>query len=206
MRLFITLALLTLTAPTFADVAAAQKLTQQLQAMDSLQGKFEQTVTDKKGAKLQSTQGQFTIKRPGYFLWETHAPNEQVVIGNPQKLWVYDPDLEQVTVRPQNAQADNSPARLLSGDFASLAPQFEVSNKSQAKTDVFTLVPKNKNAENFSEIQFGFVEGKLAKLSFVDKLGQQTALNLQDTKSNVPVDLKIFTFVPKPGTDVIEND
>ena len=204
MRLFTSLLLLALSTQALAD--ASQNLTQQLQKMDSLQGDFTQTITDNKGKTLQTTTGQFTIKRPGYFLWQTHSPNEQLVVGNPQKLWVYDPDLEQVRVRPQNTKTDNSPARLLSGDFASLAPQFEVKENTQNKTDNFTLTPKNKDAENFSQIQFGFEDGKLATMSFVDKLGQQTALSLKNTKSNLPLDIKIFTFEAKPGTDVIQND
>ncbi len=201
MRLIFSLLLLALSSTTLAD--AKQNLTARLQKLESLQGEFEQVITSDKGKTLQTSQGTFTMKRPGYFLWRTQAPHEQLVVGNPDKLWVYDPDLEQVTIRQGAAKGDNSPARLLSGDIASLAPQFSI---QEASPNHFTLTPKNPAAENFAQIQFDFEGDKLVLMAFVDKLGQQTRLNLKNTQANLPLDIKLFTFEPKPGTDIIQND
>lgn len=204
MRRLLPLILFTLASHSFAD--ARSQLSQYLKALDSLQGQFEQTLTSREGKPLQTTQGQFTIKRPGYFLWDTQAPNEQLVVGNPQKLWVYDPDLEQVTVRSQASQGDNSPARLLSGNIDSLAPNFDISQNTQANSQVFTLKPKKPANENFSQMEFSFQNGQITGMAFTDKLGQITRLQLKNTQANQPVDLKQFTFEPKPGTSIIEND
>jgi outer membrane lipoprotein carrier protein len=185
---------------------ASGKLISQLQAMESLKGDYQQTITDKKGTLIQKTHGNFVMKRPGYFFWASQGAQEQQVIGNPQNLWVYDPDLDQVTVRKQDLQNDKSPARLLSGDVAQLAPQFSVAEKKSGKLQTFVLTPKQKGHENFADIEFVFADGKLSAMAFTDKLGQHTQLQLQNTQSNIPVDMALFNFVPKPGTDVIEND
>ncbi|HNG61866.1 MAG TPA: outer-membrane lipoprotein carrier protein LolA, partial [Cellvibrionaceae bacterium] len=119
---------------------------------------------------------------------------------------VYDPDLEQVTVRKNPGDSDNSPARLLSGDVAKMAPLFKVSEKQNGGEQEFTLTPKKPEKEQLKQIQFTFTGGSLATLAFEDKLGQTTRLILSNTAANTPVDMNLFTFVPKPGTDVIEND
>ncbi|HEY6529560.1 MAG TPA: outer membrane lipoprotein chaperone LolA [Cellvibrionaceae bacterium] len=205
MRIFLAVALTTFACASWAEDASA-KLIAQLQAIDSLKGDYSQTITDKKGALVQKTQGDFVIKRPGYFYWASKGTQEQKVIGNPQKLWVYDPDLEQVTVRKNPGESDNSPARLLSGDVAKMAPLFKVSEKITGAQQEFTLVPKKRDKEQLNQIQFIFTSGSLSAMAFEDKLGQTTQLNLVNTATNQPVDMSLFTFVPKPGIDVIEND
>lgn len=205
MRILLALYLAACACSSWAADASA-KLISQLQAIDSLKGDYAQTITDKNGTLVQKTQGDFVIKRPGYFYWASKGTQEQKVIGNPQKLWVYDPDLEQVTVRKNPGDSDNSPARLLSGDVAKMAPLFKVSEKQNGGEQEFTLTPKKPEKEQLKQIQFTFTGGSLATLAFEDKLGQTTRLILSNTAANTPVDMNLFTFVPKPGTDVIEND
>lgn len=205
MRILLAVALTAMVNTSWAQDASA-KLIAQLQAIDSLKGDYQQTITDKKGALVQKTVGDFVIKRPGYFYWASSGTQEQKVIGNPQKLWVYDPDLEQVTVRKNPGESDNSPARLLSGDVAKMAPLFKVSEKQNGAEQEFTLVPKKKEKEQLNQIQFVFTNGALAAMAFEDKLGQTTRLTLANTSTNQAVDMNLFNFVPKPGTDVIVND
>lgn len=205
MRILLAVALTAMVNTSWAQDASA-KLIAQLQAIDSLKGDYQQTITDKKGALVQKTAGDFVIKRPGYFYWASKGTQEQKVIGNPQKLWVYDPDLEQVTVRKNPGESDNSPARLLSGDVAKMAPLFKVSEKQTGAEQEFTLVPKKHDKEQLNQIQFVFTNGALAAMAFEDKLGQTTRLTLANTATNEKVDMNLFNFVPKPGTDVIEND
>lgn len=205
MRIVLAVALAALVNTSWAQDASA-KLIAQLQAIESLKGDYQQTITDKKGALVQKTQGDFVIKRPGYFYWASTGTQAQTVIGNPQKIWIYDPDLEQVTIRKNPGESDNSPARLLSGDVAKMAPLFTVSEKTSGKEQEFTLVPKAPEKEQLKNIQFTFNDGALAVMAFEDKLGQTTRLNLAKTQANQKIDMAVFNFVPKPGTDVIEND
>jgi len=81
--------------------AAAQNLVNRLSLMSNLSGKFEQKITDESNEELQKTQGKFVLKRPGNLWWNTAPPFEQLVVSNGEKLWVYDPDLEQVTIYPK---------------------------------------------------------------------------------------------------------
>ncbi|MEY4589260.1 MAG: outer rane lipoprotein chaperone LolA, partial [Pseudomonadota bacterium] len=100
---------------------------------------------------------------------------------------------------------------LLSGDVAKMAPEFKISEKITGDQQEFTLLPKKNDKaandkEQLNKIQFIFNAGVLTAMAFEDKLGQTTRLNLANTATNQPVDMNLFNFVPKPGTDVIENN
>ncbi len=201
MRLF--LALLGFT-PLIALADAAQDLKTRLDAIQSLRGTFTQVLTDKTGTNLQSSSGEFALQRPGYFLWQSEAPYEQTVIGTPEKVWIYDPDLEQVTVRAAQLQADNSPARLLSGDLSELKSHYDVSIKSDEKA-TFHLVPRSSDSP-YRYIEFTFRGDKLGALHFQDKLDQQTQIHFERLQANTSIPTETFVFTAPEGTDVIIDE
>lgn len=103
-----------------------EELTQLLKNMRSIQSDFTQTIVDKKGKIIQKSTGHMDLVRPNQFRWNVQRPNQQLIITNGKRLWVYDPDLEQVTIRKLSTAAGETPAMLLSNEDLSLGKEFTV--------------------------------------------------------------------------------
>ncbi|MBX2858801.1 MAG: outer membrane lipoprotein chaperone LolA [Cellvibrionaceae bacterium] len=190
---------------SWAASEASNRLIQHLSDISSLQATFSQVLTDRSGKVLQQSEGDIKLQKPGNFYWQVKPPYEQLIVSNGSKLWVYDADLEQVTVRSNN-QLQNTPAEILSGDFSSIKRQYQVvetplSNKKQQR---FELTPLNQS--DFAKMVFIFDNDKLTQFSIHDKLGQTTQVAFDNHKLNKKIKKKIFNFTPPKGTDVIVND
>src|SRR3990172_7508337 len=99
----------------FASVSAfagptRQALDEYLAQFRTLQAQFEQTVINEKGKTLESSKGKVYLQRPGKFHWDYEQPYVQSIIGDGQKVWIYDQDLEQVTIRPMQKAIGSTPA------------------------------------------------------------------------------------------------
>ncbi len=89
--------------PALADgQASVQRLTELLGKAQTIAGRFSQLTLDGSGTQLQETAGEMLLKRPGLFRWHTDEPMEQLLVSNGEKVWLYDPDLEQVTIQPMD--------------------------------------------------------------------------------------------------------
>ena len=190
--------------------AAAQNLVNRLSLMSNLAGKFEQHITDESNEELQKTKGDFVLKRPGNLWWETAPPFEQLVVSNGEKLWVYDPDLEQVTVYPKE-QVQAGPASILNGSLNAIRARYKVSERldsiqkgtSKVPGAIFTLTPNNAQAGSFDKVVLAFSDHDIQQVSMTDKLGQTTSINFYDTSKNKEIDEAIFNFTPPEGTDIV---
>ena len=139
-------ALLFTLAPAQADQAGSvQRLTGLLQKAETLTGRFSQLSLDGTGTQLQETSGEMALKRPGQFRWHTDEPMEQLLVSNGKKVWLYDPDLEQVTIQTLDQRLTHTPALLLSGDVSAINENFEVSHQEAGEVVDFTLKPKAKD-------------------------------------------------------------
>ncbi len=190
---------------SLAQANSASELKAALQSIETLQGGFSQTIKDKNGKTLQASAGEFSIKRPGYFYWETGEPYPQTIVGNPEKLWIYDPDLEQVTIRPQQAQGQFNPSKLLSGDVSGLEKSFSIEHAKRNEAQVFTLRPVEANAQ-YREIELRFDKMAPTSFSFSDKLNQVTEVVFIRREVNTPVNTAKFDFSPPEGTDIIIDE
>ncbi len=188
------------------DRAATASFSETLLAFDTLKGNFRQRIIDSDGEVLQVTDGEFSIKRPGYFLWHVAPPYEQVVVGTPSALKVYDPDLEQMTVHGQDSLA-GTPAALMSGDISAIESSYIVEREENAKTESFFLRQKNEENGAFESLVFVFSremkQKTLLEMSFTDKLGQKTEVIVSKQIINVSLDQSVFQFEPPKGTDII---
>ncbi len=188
------------------DNAATVLFSETLLAIDTLKGNFRQRIIDSDGEALQVTDGEFSIKRPGYFLWHVAPPYEQVVVGTPKALKVYDPDLEQMTVHGQDSLA-GTPAALMSGDISAIENGYLVEREEDAKTESYFLRQKTEEYGAFESLVFVFSRKKkqktLLEMSFTDKLGQKTEITVSNQKINVPIAESVFQFEPPKGTDII---
>ena len=168
----------------------------------SLKGTFTQQVFDKKGAVTQNSSGDLFLSRPGRFRWVYKTPEPQEMIGDGKNVWVYDKDLEQVTVKPVNQAVSNTPIAILTR----LDPpgnQFNVQEiQGGAGLDWHQLVPKQANRD-FKYIQLGLdTAGNLKRMVLFDQLGQRTEISL-NAQNNVPISGSTFYFSPPSGVDVI---
>lgn len=202
-RVCLCLGLLALGLGVQANSGDAEQLRKLLDAMTSLQGEFTQTLYDNQGAKLDESQGSFVLQKPGNFYWKTEQPFEQLLVSDQKTIWLYDPDLEQVTVRPVGEDLQRTPALLFGSDLDKLREQFAVSLKQGAnQQQSFTLVPKAQEGL-FKQLLLVFVKGQLQEFHIQDNLNQATHFVLHNTQSNQLVDEALFQFVPPEGVDVL---
>jgi outer membrane lipoprotein carrier protein len=194
----------------FADEKAvsnqdAAQLRKQLDAMNSLQGDFVQTLIDQKGKKQDESSGSFLVKRPGKFFWDTKVPAPQQLISNQKTIWLYDPDLQTVNVRPFTDDLQKTPALLLTADVDKLRQHFTIKRSENAdKTEKFTLTPKVTEGL-FQRLTLVFSSAQLIEFNIQDSLGQLTKIVLSNQKLNQSVDDNLFNFVPPAGADIIKN-
>jgi outer membrane lipoprotein carrier protein len=166
--------------------------------------RFDQEVYDRAGKVVERASGTFAFARPGKFRWTYDKPNKQVLVGDGTKLYIHDPDLNQVTVKRVDAAISSTPAALLAGrdDITAL-----FSLRDAGTSDGLSWVealPKSQDT-GFEKVRLGLKGKNLAAMELFDQLGGRTLLRFSDLKANAPVPPDTFRFVPPKGADVIED-
>ena len=179
-----------------------QQLRNLLQPISSLSAQFKQQVTDADGFQLQQSEGLFQVAQPNNLRWIVEQPMPQQVISNGLTLWLYDPDLEQVIVKPFDASIESTPAILFSGDLTRLDSAYFI---RQLSPDVFQLTPEQEGSL-FSELQIIFVDQLPASISLTDSLEQVTRITFSDVRLNPSLPAALFEFEVPGDIDVINND
>lgn len=182
---------------------AVDSLLQQLQAMDNFQANFVQTTRDSAGSSLQQMQGELIVERPGKMRWETEDPFAQVVVSDGTLLWIYDTDLEQVTIRSMGQRIQETPALLLSGDASEIRDGFAVTMTQQGNTVHYRLTP-NDNSQLFESLQFSYRAQRLTAMSIDDATGQTTEITFRQQRINQPLPEHTFLFEVPEGVDIID--
>ena len=159
---------------------------------------------DNAGSYMQETNGSMVLKRPGLFRWNTDAPMEQELISNGKKIWLYDPDLMQVTIQNMDQRMTHTPALLLSGDLSKITESFEVSHQEGGSVVDFTLIPLDPETL-FDSLRLSFRNGVINDMQLVDGLGQRTNILFSGVTMNQPVNNQTFEFTVPKGVDVIEE-
>jgi outer membrane lipoprotein carrier protein len=182
--------------------AGQQRVEAFLQGLDGLQAQFKQILTDRNGQTIEEASGTLAISRPDRFRWDYAKPYQQVIVADGTRIWIYDSDLEQVTVRKLDATLSATPAMLLSGR-SSLADNFNVTQVAkEGKIDWVRMEPKRDDTD-FKWVRLGFEGALLKYMQLADKLGQTTGLEFSKLERNPPLDPSRFTFSVPPGADVI---
>jgi outer membrane lipoprotein carrier protein len=189
-----------LAAPT-ADAAAAMRVEGFLGQLTSLRAEFRQTVTDARGRVLEHAEGTMALARPGRFRWDYRMP-EQLIVSDGVTVWLYDIELEQVTVRVAGEALAGTPAMLLAGE-GDLNNEFEITDAGQQDgLDWSRLTPRRPDGD-FREVRLGFAGRDLRRMTFFDRLGQTTELELLKLERNPRFDSSLFKFEPPPGVDIV---
>jgi outer membrane lipoprotein carrier protein len=188
-----------------SGVAAASSLDTLKAFLDqttSAKARFAQMVLDKNMKQLQQATGTMQFSRPGKFRWQYDKPYEQTIVGDGEKLWIYDKDLNQVTVRKLDSALGSSPAALLAGSNA-IETSYTLTNLgNQEGLDWLEAVPKTKDTA-FERIRLGFSKKGLEAMELHDQFGQVTVIKFADVERNLKLSPKIFEFAPPKGADVI---
>jgi outer membrane lipoprotein carrier protein len=174
-----------------------------LNAMTSMSAHFKQVVRAKKRVLSTST-GNMAFQRPGRFLWNTEDPMAQTVIADGDFIWVYDVDLEQVTVKKQSDGVGQTAALFLSGSHHTVNEEFSVKRQVDGIAIRYELTSKSSKA-NFQKVALVFEKDRLTAIELDDQLGQHTAVRLSAIKVNPTFPKKLFEFKPPKGVDVVRQ-
>lgn len=192
-----------LCAPLLARADSIEKLKNFIASTRSGQADFSQDVLDKNGKKIQSASGTMQFVRPGKFRWVYRKPYEQLIVGDGAKFWLYDADLNQVTVKKLDAALGSSPAALLSGNNE-IEREFTLRDSGKKDAlDWLEAIPKTPDT-SFEKILMGFdAEAGLSVMELYDTFGHRTVLRFSRMKKNPQLPPQLFRFTPPKGADVL---
>ncbi|MDW8322809.1 MAG: outer membrane lipoprotein chaperone LolA [Burkholderiales bacterium] len=186
----------------YAVSLADGRLQEFISGTRTLSAQFTQVVYDRNGRKLQESQGSLLLARPGRFRWVYERPYSQVVVGDGSRVWFYDQDLEQVTVRKLDQALGESPAALLAGSNE-IERLFRFSDKGTAEgLSWLEATPRSKEG-SFESVRLGFRGNDILAMEVRDNFGQVTRLRFSNIKRNPAIAAELFRFTPPKGVDVI---
>lgn len=189
--------------PLTAHAGGIDKLKEFISSTRSAQANFTQVVLDQSGQRIQSASGTMQFVRPGKFRWVYQKPYEQIIVGDGEKFWLHDIDLNQVTVKKLDAAIGSSPAALLSGSNEIERSFVLKESGSQDGLDWLQAVPKGQES-SFAKILMAFgAQSELAIMELSDAFGNKTVLRFSDLKRNPQLPPSLFKFVPPKGADVL---
>ncbi|HET9031734.1 MAG TPA: outer membrane lipoprotein chaperone LolA [Dokdonella sp.] len=188
--------------PVHAADSARSRLEAFSQGIQTVSAHFEQTVIGAKGNRGDTSAGTLALKAPRQFRWQTTTPYEQLIVADGNRVWIYDPDLEQVSVRSQGAEEAHSPLAVLT-DLSQLDHDFTATEAgSHDGLQWLKLVSKAKEPE-FAFAELGFDSKNLLQMRFEDALGNTTEIHFSDWKRDPRLGADTFTFTPPEGIDIV---
>ena len=196
------LMLLALAFATAAHADAIERFKTFLRTTQSARADFEQRVFGRDGKLTQESTGSFVFQRPGRFRWTYAKPVDQLIVGDGERVWIYDRDLNQVTVRRLSKALGSTPAALLAGS-SEVEKAFELADAGD-RDGLEWLEAKPKDAEaGFERIRMGFSANGLQAMELTDNFGQTTRLRFSNLQRNPNIDPGEFRFEPPKGADVL---
>lgn len=191
-------------ASVCAAQTAAQSLSEQLGRQTNIEADFVQYVLDASGSRLQETHGHMVLAQPNQFWWQTADPFAQLIVSNGKRLWIYDKDLEQVTVQSLDQRTTSTPALLLSGNSTDIGDEFTVVMK---RTDnglvLYRLTPKDPESL-YQTLRLNFKNNQLIEMQLEDSMYQKTSLIFSNMVFNPKIEDSLFEFVVPENIDVFE--
>ena len=188
--------------PLLAQAGSVEQLHQFLSNTRTLKAEFAQLVVAKSGRKPQESSGLVAISRPGKLRWGIQKPYPQLIVGDGEKIWIYDQELKQITVRKAGQAISGSPAALLSGSN-DLEKNFTLTDVGEAE-GLAWVEAKPKNTESgFEKVRLGFTGSDLKAMELHDSFGQTTLIRFSKVERNPALPAATFKFTPPPGVDVV---
>lgn len=201
-RLLGTVATLLVVFAGAASASGIERLNQFMTSTQSAAGEFEQRIYGRDGKVVQESRGTLAFSRPGRFRWVYSKPYPQLLVGDGARVWIYDEDLRQVTVRKLDQALGATPAALLAGSNDALKAFALKDDGTKDGLEWVEAIPREKES-NFERIRMGFGFSGLERMELTDTFGQTTELRFTGFERNARVDPALFRFVPPKGADVI---
>ena len=202
-RLLFSLVLLSVAVA--CEAASLERFQNYLKSTQSATASFEQKVFDKNGKLVQESRGSFALQRPGKFRWSYAKPHPQVIVGDGDRVWIHDPDLNQVTVRKLARAIGSTPAALLAG-AAEIEKAFELSEAGTREGLEWLEAKPREKESGFDRIRLGLSADGVEAMELVDHFGQTTLLRFTNVIRNPRIDNNTFRFTPPKGADVLGQD
>ena len=199
MRYLILLALF-IAAPVLADDPEA-RLRAALKNMDAISAEFKQTLRDEDKEIVQQSRGTLELQRPGKFAWTYVEPYEQHIVADGQELWVYDVDLDQVTVKPMDSGLSTAPIMILMKQ-ADVTEQFNVNEVGQRKFLYWVELEPHAADLEYTHIYLGLEDDNVRAMELRDQFGRSTQIVFENMRVGVVHNPATFKFIPPPGVDV----
>ncbi|MGI9311796.1 MAG: outer membrane lipoprotein chaperone LolA [bacterium] len=192
-------------APTSVVAGVAvESLQRFFDQVETFEARFTQVVLDEDLNAIDDGRGTVWIKRPGRFRWDYEPPDAQEIVGDGERVWLYDIALEQVTVRDQSRALGRTPAILLAAD-GEINGHYEVEEiGTQGRFDWVNLIPIDSHS-GFAEVRIGFEDRVLRLMELIDTLDQRTRISFAAVTENAALADRIFEFAPPDGVDVIDQ-
>ena len=188
--------------PQWAAAGAVDQLHQFLTNTRTLKADFSQVVIGKGGRKPQQSSGTVAISRPGKLRWDIQKPFPQLVVGDGEKIWIYDPELKQVTVRKAGQAISGSPAALLAGSNE-LEKNFTLAEAGTDEGLNWVEATPKVSESGFEKVRLGFAGSELKAMELHDSFGQRTLIRFSGLERNAALPATTFKFVPPAGVDVV---
>jgi outer membrane lipoprotein carrier protein len=203
LRRFLMMHALAFALPCVAFASATEQLRQFSQSTSAARGEFSQTVAGRNGQAGRKSEGEFSFQRPGRFNWLIRKPFEQRIVADGNKLFIYDTDLAQVSIRPLGEALGATPAALLFGP-QNLDTLFELRDEPAVQgIEWMSAIPRARDSQ-FTKIRIGFTGKWPVQMELTDAMGQQTLLVLKNWKGAETVTPDQFQFAIPAGADVID--
>ncbi len=188
--------------PYLAHADGVASLKTFFKATSAMRAHFHQVVTDAQGNKVQEVEGNMQLQRPGKFRWDYDKPYVQQIVGDGEKVWLFDPDLNQVTVRAMSKAIGSSPASLLAG-AQDAERNFTLTTVSRSDgLEWAQAVPKAEDS-GFDKVLLGFKGDELQKMELHDSFGHTTNIQFSKLQRNPSIANGSFKFVAPAGADVV---
>ncbi len=188
--------------PPAATAASLQRFSEFINETLTARGEFEQKIFDRNRKLLQESRGTLAFSRPGKFRWSYVKPYAQLIVGDGSKVWIYDEDLKQVTVKKLDQALGSTPAALLAGNNEAMRAFMLSDRGAKDGLEWLEALPRDKES-SFERIRMGFTSSGLKVMELVDSLGQTTVLRFASLERNPRLDPGLFRFSPPKGADVI---
>ncbi|HXZ96382.1 MAG TPA: outer membrane lipoprotein chaperone LolA [Burkholderiales bacterium] len=185
-----------------AHASSIDSLKEFIQHSATGKAQFNQELFDKNGHSVQKSSGTMEFSRPGKFRWSYEKPYAQLIVGDGEKLWVYDPELNQVTVKKLDQALGESPAALLAGSNE-IEKDFRLKDDGTRNgLEWLQALPKTQES-SFESIRMGFNKSGLQVMELRDRFGQTTVLHFSDLERNPRLNPELFKFTPPKGADIV---
>ena len=194
--------LVTVTATAAGIDSARTRMQAFSKDLHSVSATFSQSVTDANGHPGEISRGTFALEAPRQFRWETTAPYLQTIVADGARVWVYEPDLQQVSVRSQDSAEAHSPLTVLT-DLSQLDRQFTSAEAGEREGLAWLKLTSKAKDPQFEYAELGFDAQTLQRMRFKDQLGNTTEIRFADWQRNPRLPAATFTFTPPKGVDVV---